>query len=124
MKKLSIILIASLFSSMAQATPPDIVRAHEAIEYAGEYAMVCGVIAEATYLKNSRGTPTYLNFDKAYPDAEFSAILFGKNRKKFKIKPETLTGYNACVHGWIKLYKGKAQIELVKENQLKVKAPE
>ena len=100
------------------------VRAHEAIEYRGEFAMVCGVIASANYLKKSKGGPSYLNFDKPYPEHEFSAILFGKNRKNFDLKPETLTGYKACVYGKIKVYKGKAQIELVKANQLSVKPPE
>jgi len=110
-------------SSNALAQPNDIVRAHEAIEYAGDYAMVCGVIASADYLSSSRSGPTHLNFDKPYPDHEFSAVLFKKNRKNFKIKPETLTGYKACVYGKVKVYKGKAQIELVKENQLSVRPP-
>ena len=107
-----------------QGQAPDMVRAHEAINYAGEYAMVCGVVASARYLDKSRGKPTHLNFDKAYPEQEFSAIIFGKNRKNFTVKPETLTGYKACVYGKIRLYQGKAQIELVKNEQLSVKAPE
>ena len=110
--------------SVAHAQVPDMVRAHEAMQYAGEYAMVCGVIASAKYQKDGRGSPTYLNFDKPYPEHEFSAIMYGKNRKKFEVKPETLTGYKACVYGKIKTYKGKAQIELVKGNQLSVKPPQ
>jgi len=124
MNKLLSTLGICLLSSTIQAQPPDIVRPHEAIDRVGDIAMVCGVIASTKYLKNTRGSPTYLNFDKAYPDQEFSAILFGKNRKNFVVKPETLTGYQACVYGKIKKYKGKAQIELVIEKQLRVKAPE
>lgn len=124
MKKLLFTLSISLLSIPVQAQSPDIVRAHEAKDHAGEIAMVCGVIASAKYQKNSRGAPTHLNFDKPYPDQDFSAILFGKNRKNFEVKPETLTGYQACVYGKIKMYKGKAQIELVIEKQLAVKAPD
>ena len=124
MKKVSwFIFLALSISNFAQAQPNDMIRAHEAKVHVGEYAMVCGVIASANYMKNSRGGPTYLNFDKPYPDDEFSAILFKKNRKSFQVKPETLTGYKACVYGKIKLNRGKAQIELVKENQLSVRPP-
>ena len=110
-------------SSAVGAQTDDMVKAHDAIEHAGQFAMVCGVIASAKYLKDSKGAPTYLNFDKPYPDHEFSAIIFGKNRKNFKLQPETLTGYKACVYGKVRVYKGKAQIELVKEDQLSVKPP-
>ena len=124
MKNLLFIPIILLAAGTAFGQPPDMVRAHDAINYAGEYAMVCGVIASASYLDKSRGKPTHLNFDKAFPEQPFSAIIFGKNRKNFTVKPETLTGYKACVYGKIKLYKGKAQIELVKNEQLSVKAPD
>jgi len=123
MKSLTIATLFLLLSSMLHAQPDDMVRAHEAIEHTGEYAMVCGVIASATYLKDSKGAPTYLNFDKPWPDHDFSAIIFGKNRKNFKLQPETLTGYKACVYGKVRIYKGKAQIELVKQDQLSVKPP-
>jgi hypothetical protein len=124
MRKLSItVIVAGLLSGPLLAQQEDIVRAHQAIDHAGEYAMVCGVIASARYNKESKGAPTYLNFDKPYPDQDFSAIIFGKNRKNFSPEPETLTGYKACVYGKVKIYKGKAQIELVKADQLSVKPP-
>jgi len=112
-----------MFSAPGYAQQDDMVRAFEAREHAGEYAMVCGVIASAKYLQGSRGAPTYLNFDKPYPDSEFSAIIFGKNRKNFSPDPETLTGYKACVYGKVRMYKGRAQMELVKADQLSVKPP-
>ena len=122
--KLSIaFIVAGLLSGPARAQQEDIVRAHQAIEHAGEYAMVCGVVASARYNRDSKGAPTYLNFDKPYPDQDFSAIIFGKNRKNFSPDPETLAGYKACVYGKVKIYKGKAQIELVKADQLSVKPP-
>jgi hypothetical protein len=121
MKNLFTTICLLVLSASGYAQRDDMVRAHEAREYAGQYAMVCGVIASAKYLQNSRGAPTYLNFDKPYPDSEFSAIIFGKNRKNFSPDPETLTGYKACVYGKIKMYKGKPQMELVKADQLSVR---
>jgi hypothetical protein len=123
MKHLLTTICLLVLSAPGHAQREDLVRAHEAREYAGQYAMVCGVIASAKYLQNSRGAPTYLNFDKPYPDSEFSAVIFGKNRKNFSPGPETLTGYKACVYGKIKMYKGKPQMELVKADQLSVKPP-
>ena len=124
MKKYIYVIIGLLsWHSPGQAQQEDIVRAHQAIGHAGEYAMVCGVIASTRYLQDARGAPTYLNFDKPYPDAEFSAIVFGKNRENFSPAPETLTGYKACVYGKIRVYKGKPQIELVTAEQLSVKPP-
>lgn len=123
MKHLLIAILTFFLSNGLQAQPDDMVRAHEAIEHRGEYAMVCGVIADANYLEDSRGGPTYLNFDKPYPDHDFSAIIFRKNRKNLEIAPETLTGYKACVYGKVKVHRGKAQIEIVKQQQLSVRAP-
>lgn len=123
MQYLLIAIFTLFLSGGVKAQQDEIVRAHEAIEHRGEYAMVCGVIADANYLEDSRGGPTYLNFDKPYPDHDFSAIIFEKNRKNFKVAPETLAGYKACVYGKVKVYKGKAQIEIVKQQQLSVRAP-
>jgi DNA/RNA endonuclease YhcR with UshA esterase domain len=124
MKNLLMTTIFLSLSSAVGAQTLDMVRAHDAIRYAGEYAIVCGVIVGAKYLKDSKGAPTFLNFDKPYPNHDFSAVIFGKNRKNFKLKPETLTGHEVCVAGKVQVYKGKAQIEVVKEIQLSVKPPD
>ncbi len=71
MKSLSVYGLFLLLNSAVQAQSDDMVRAHDAINFRGEFAMVCGVIASAKYLKDSKGGPTYLNFDKPYPDHDF-----------------------------------------------------
>ena len=124
MKQLFLFFFFLLLSPVVGAQSADLIKADEAIEHEGEYAVVCGVIASTNYRKNSRGRPTYLNFDKPYPDQDFSAIVWGHNRNNFKIKPETLTGSEVCVIGMITLYKGRPQIDLVKDVQLKIKPPE
>ena len=34
------------------------IRAHQAIDHVGEYAQVCGVIADTNYARRSRGSPS------------------------------------------------------------------
>jgi hypothetical protein len=99
-------------------------RAGEAGAHVGEYAQVCGVIADTNYARRSRGSPTYLNFDKPYPESEFTAIVWGKDRKHFSVKPETLKGHKACVYGKIETYKGKPQIILVRPEQIASRPPD
>lgn len=106
-----------------QAQAPDIVRAHEAIDHVGELAMVCGVIATAKHAQSTRGAPTYLNFDKPFPDSEFTAIIWGQDRKAFDLPPEKLDGYKACVYGEVEVYRGKAQITVRRREQLNYAEP-
>ena len=124
MKNLSFLFLYLLLSPVANAQPANLIKSFEAIQHVGEYAVVCGVIASTSYRKNSKGSPTYLNFDKPYPDQDFSAVVFGDDRKNFEVKPETLANQEACVVGLVKAYKGKAQMVLVEGIQLKVRPPE
>ncbi len=113
--------VAGLCAPIAHAQE-DMVRAHEALEHAGEYAMVCGVIADARHARDSRGEPTYLNFDKPYPEQEFTAVVWGRDRKRFDPAPETHVGAKACVYGKVERYKGKAQMVIGRPEQLSVAA--
>ena len=122
-KRISLVGLLILAAGMAAAQNSDMVRAHDAINYAGDFAMVCGVIADANYALNVRGEPTYLNFDKPYPDHDFTAIVWGRDRRNFSDRPESLKGLKACVYGKVKIYKGKAQIVLIKPEQLSVARP-
>ena len=124
MKSLFFFFFCLLLSPVASAQSANLIKTHEAIEHVGEYAVVCGVIASTSYRKSSNRRPTFLNFDKPYPDQDFSAVVFGEDRKNFKVKPESLTNREACVVGIVSAYRGKAQIVLVKDIQLKVKPSE
>lgn len=106
------------------AQVPDMVRAHDAIKYAGEFAMVCGVVAAADYRADVRGDPTFLNFDFPYPDHDFTAVIMGVDRKHFDVKLETLVDYKACVYGKIDIYRGKAQIRVTRPEQFNYQAPD
>jgi hypothetical protein len=121
--QIALTLLLIVVTSAIGAQNNDMVRAHEAIDHAGDFAMVCGVIADANHALNVRGEPTYLNFDKPYPNHDFTAIIWGRDRKNFPENPENMTGYKACVYGKIKIYQGKAQMALKKAEQLSVAPP-
>ncbi len=99
------------------------VAAHDAAAHAGEFVEVCGVVADANHARRTHGSPTYLNFDKPYPDHDFTAIIWGRDRKVFSFDPETLQGVTACVRGKVEMYRGKAQIILFMAEQIAFAAP-
>lgn len=99
------------------------VRAHEAGDYVGELVMVCGVVASARHAQSSRGGPTYLNFDKAYPEHVFTVLIWGRDRREFDIAPERLEGYKACAYGKVELYRGKPQMTIRQREQLRYAKP-
>ena len=51
------------------------ISAAEASKHVGEKATVCGVVASASYASRTKGQPTFLNLDKPYPDAIFTADM-------------------------------------------------
>jgi hypothetical protein len=105
---------------ISPARPDDVKRlfAHQAGEHLGEMALVCGVIASTRYAHQSRGAPTYLNFDKPYPENDFTVVVWGEDRDNFPYKPEDLKDHHACVYGRIDDYRGKPQIVAMRPEQI------
>jgi hypothetical protein len=94
--------------------------AAEAKAHVGTRATVCGKIAGGTYRETGR-QPTFLDFDKPYPDRVFMALIWGSDRAKFGTPETTLKGKQVCVTGTIQLYQEFAQIVLEDPHQLVVK---
>lgn len=120
----ALISLSAWLASAAWAQDDLRIHAAEAIDHVGEMAQVCGVIASTRYNHRSRGAPTYLNFDKPYPDNSFTVIVWGSDRKRFPYAPESLLNHKACVYGKIETYKGKPQIIAVRPEQIASKPPE
>jgi hypothetical protein len=114
----------ALVIALACANPGQAQKAYfaaEAAKHVGEYATVCGVVADARYAASSRGRPTFLNLDKRYPNQPFTVVIWGTTRVRFSPPPEKqLLGKNICVSGTIELYRGKAQIVLQDPSQITV----
>ncbi len=95
--------------------------AHMAQNHIGEKATVCGTVASTHYARSSKGEPTFLNLDEAYPNHVFTVIIWGENRERFS-KPEVkYRGKNVCVTGKIKSYRDIAQIIIYSESQINIK---
>lgn len=98
----------------------DRISSADAKDHMGQTATVCGKVATTRYLQNSAKRPTFLNFDKPYPDHTFTAVIFGDNRAKFGTPEQTFRDKNVCVTGEITEYNGKPQMELTEPKQIRL----
>ena len=120
-------LAVMLFAATCSATSTEKITASEskipaseAKNHMGETATVCGVVASARYADSAKGKPTFLNLDKPYPNAIFTAVIWEADRPKFG-QPETeLKDKRICVTGKIEEHRGTPEITLRDRSQLKV----
>jgi hypothetical protein len=75
----------------------------EASKHIGERATVCGDIASEHTATTSRGTPTFVNLDKPYPNQVFTALVWGSDRTSVGNLPRS---GRLCVTGLITEYRG------------------
>jgi DNA/RNA endonuclease YhcR with UshA esterase domain len=90
----------------------------DAAGHTGEPATVCGVVASAEYEANAKSQPTLLDLGKSYPNAVFTAVVYGDHRQKFGTPETALRGKRICVTGKISDYEGKPEIVLTEPSQL------
>lgn len=91
---------------------PPCVPSAEALSVVGERTTVCGVVAGASYRPDVNGDPTFINFDRPFPNHTFTALVWGDNRGKFKTAPEDQFGAGAtvCVEGLVEVFDGMPEI--------------
>jgi DNA/RNA endonuclease YhcR with UshA esterase domain len=67
------------------------------------------------------GRPTFLNFDRPFPNHTFTALIWGNNRGKFNPPPERSygAGVRVCVTGLVETFRGKPQIEVTDPGQIR-----
>jgi DNA/RNA endonuclease YhcR with UshA esterase domain len=104
-----------LRTSLACGAP---ISPEDATSHVGETATVCGVVASAKFAANSRSQPTFIDLGKAYPNAAFTAVIFGDDRAKFGTPETALRGKRVCVTGQIRDCRGKPEIILSDPSQL------
>ena len=110
----------SLWTSLPIAQEQSIKPA-DAGKYIGEKKTICGVVASATYAVRTKGQPTFLNLDQAYPNQIFTVLIWGSDRKKFNDPPETAyKGKTICVTGTIKSFRGKPEIIVRDPTQINI----
>lgn len=121
------VFTVSLFLALfvhAQSAPP-VIKPEEAQKYIGQTVTVCGKVFTARFLEQANKQPTLLNLGAAFPNQPFTVVVFGESRANFTYKPEEfLNQKDICVTGLIQEYKGKPQMIITKEAEVKVAVTE
>ena len=98
-------------------------KAAQAKDHVGASATVCGMVVAANYAARTKGEPTYLYLDKAYPNHIFMVVIWGEARPRFG-KPEvTYGGKKICVSGRIQSSRNVPQIVVSEPSQIKLDNP-
>ena len=119
MRALPLLFVASLavLSAGAQDILDPTIETTAAKTYIGEHATVCGRVDGGRTVTDSRGTPTFIDLDGAYPNQKFTILIWGDDRPNVgKIPP---VGAHVCVWGLIQGYHGIPQITVKNQDQLK-----
>ena len=101
--------------------PASCIKSADAAASAGKRDTVCGEVSGASYQPRSKGQPTFINFDRPFPNHTFVAVIWTEDRAKFNPAPELQfgTGKNVCVTGAIEMYQGKPQIVVRNADQIR-----
>jgi hypothetical protein len=113
MKTIIFVSVLLLMASVgqAQSLTTDQAKAHE-----GENATVCGTVASERTATSSRGEPTFINLDSAYPKQVFTILVWGDDRKNAGELPHV--GSHVCAKGQITDYHGVPEIVVRSRGQL------
>ena len=96
---LAVLLALILGCSAADDKPIAAERAKANVE---STKTVCGLVAGATYAQSSPGRPTFINLGKPYPNHSLTVVIWGDNRKNFRVPPErAYMNQKVCVTGLI-----------------------
>jgi len=96
------------------------ITAAEAKDHIGDRATVCGKVASTHYAKSSKGEPTFLNIDEAYPKEVFTVLIWGSDRGKFGTPESEYKALQVCVTGKITSYRGVPEIVASERGQIEV----
>jgi DNA/RNA endonuclease YhcR with UshA esterase domain len=118
-KVVTLVLLATIISA-SQAQAQTSISAVQAKNHVGENATVCGEIASTHFAERSRGTPTFINLDSAYPQPIFTVLIWGSDRTKFGNPEQRYSGKYICVTGTITLYRGVPEIIAHEPSQIRV----
>jgi len=101
--------------------PKDYIMTTDATNYIGQEKTVCGIVASTKYAYFTNEKPTFLNFDRPYPNHTFAVVIWGEDRSKFSNPPESYyRGKLICVHGLIGSYRGIPQIVVKDLSQITI----
>ena len=97
----------------------DVVLACEAGKYLGRELIVEGKVADAYH--DSKSNTVFFNFEKAYPNQCFTAVIFSSDLYKFVQNPEDYyLNKTVRIMGEVKEYQGRPEIILETPNQIEI----
>jgi hypothetical protein len=77
------------------------------------------ILDKSGYVESANGKPTFLDFEKPFPDELFSVVIWSPERPLFPEPPEvSFLRRNVCVTGTIERYGEKPEIVLRAPAQL------
>ena len=119
MRRRRLLLSLFLLVGFCQAAPATL-TADEAKKHIGENATVCGVVASLHFAAHSRGTPTFVNLDKPYPNHVFTILIWGDDMPKFYPRLDSWVSKHVCATGKITSYRGVPEIVAKSPEQIKL----
>lgn len=118
MKKILFPLLLVLVASFAVSAQSRITL-EEVKQHMGDSVTVCGKVFGTRFLEYANGQPTLMNMGGFYPNELITVVIYGADRKKFKVKPEEFfLSKNICVTGRIAAFKGKSQMVVTMPEQV------
>lgn len=114
MKTLRILVL--LFAIAFIPAKAQSISATDAKAHVGENAIVCGNVASERTVMRSRGEPTFINLDAAYPNQVFTILVWGDDRKSVGELPHV--GSHVCATGLIEKFRGVPEIIVRSAGQL------
>jgi hypothetical protein len=112
--RLSLLFVLVAFTFMPAVA--ETLSAADAKNHVGEKATVCGKVASERTATSSRGEPTFINLDAAYPNQIFTILVWGDDRKNVgQLPPE---GSRVCATGLVQDYHGVPEILVRSGGQL------
>jgi len=117
MRTVRVLVIAAMLGIVGALTSAAAtLSAADAKNHIGEQATVCGQVASERTATGSRGEPTFINLDAAYPNQIFTILVWGENRES--VGPLPSDGERVCATGRIQEYRGVPEIVVKSKAQL------
>lgn len=121
MSRRFVLILSTILLVAHLATAQKSITAGEAKSHIGEQQTVGGKVVSTRFAENSRGKPTFLNLDRAYPDQIFTVVTWGSDRSKFGDPETSYRGHQICVTGRISDYRGVPEIVAQAPSQINEK---
>ena len=119
-RRLAVVVLYISACSAALVAQTHHLTSAEAKDHIGEQATVCGTVAGTHYAGRTKGSPTFLNLDRPYPNQVFTILIWGTDRSKFGAPETTYANKKVCVTGVIKDYKGRPEVIAEEPNQIEI----